>query len=121
MADDTASHGLGLILAAVGFANSVGDIFGGSLSENKKILACVICGSFMLSALLSLRLLGWKETAPGSRRRRYSDLRNQGELEGGNESFSGGIDDAAASRRRRTRPKLSLNCVSILKVFLESR
>lgn len=124
MAGDTASHGLGLTFAAVGFATSVGDIVGGSLSENNKTLACAICGSFMLSALFSLRLLGWKETAPGRRRRRhrrYPGRRNGDELEESEESFGGGVGDAAAGRRRWTEPKLSLNRVSILKVFLDSR
>lgn len=138
MAGNTASHGLGLTFGAVGFATCVGDILGGSLSENKKTLACVICGGFMLLALLSLQFLGWKETAPGVRRRRQQQQRGGGvgsdddrngcervDEEEGNAGGSGSVGYGNEEAQRRLwmgnaglRP---FDRVSILKVLVGSR
>lgn len=96
------SRGLGIALASFSLSTAVGDLLGGSLSENHRDIACYICSGVMLSALASLHVLGWEETAPRRRRKKAAD------------SEGGRVSEDPSSPKR-------YNPFSILEVFLESR
>lgn len=97
-----ASRGLGLAFAAFGLATAAGDLIGGSLSEDHRSIACLICAGVFLLALASLHFYGWEETAP---RRRFKAT---GEIES--------VRGTDESRRSELN-----NPFSIMRVFLESR
>lgn len=100
--DGDASRGLGLTFAAFGLAMAVGDIVGGTLTEDHRSVACLICGGIILSALASLHFYGWEETAPMRRKKTAGEGQS-----------SGDVEEHSIFKQ--------YNPLSLLEVFLESR